>query len=510
MIDAMSRSPCTMDSRITPLLLMAVAFAAPAAAQFEGSEVSGAGAPPFAVVKSGAVFEDLAIPARTYNIYRRVPGDGFRCLASNLTSASWAGDAASPPAGEAWWYSVVADDGWGENRHGNGIAIVERCPCSGPPPVPGIPTLTAQRISGGLVDAVHVTSAPGDRARLYVVEKAGRVVLFRRGVRQATPFLDLTSHVVTNVEQGLLSIAFHPQFAANGRFFVYYNSPGGGAEGHIVVAEIVTADADSAGVDPPERVLFTLDKRNAYHNGGQLAFGPLDGYLYIGIGDDGVQDEAQRTDSYFGKLLRIDVDGGTPYGVPPDNPFLATPGALPELWAIGLRNPWRFGFDPVTDDLYIGDVGTDCREEIDVATAPRLGGENYGWRFLEGTRCPVLGCTATSTCGPGCFTAPSCAPFTMPVVEYDHGASGGCSVTGGLVYRGCRMPDLRGTYLYADWCSNWLRSFVLTLGLPTDMRDWGSLGGAVRLTTSFGADANRELYFVNSGTGGALWRLAPP
>jgi glucose/arabinose dehydrogenase len=232
------------------------------------------------------------------------------------------------------------------------------------------------------------------------------------------------------------------------------------------------------------------------HNGGGLAFG-RDGKLYIGLGDGGSGGDplgnGQSLLTYLGKMLRIDVDAGMPYGVPADNPFVSRSAALPEIWALGLRNPWRFAFDRQTGELYIGDVGQSAREEIDVAPAGR-GGDNYGWSIMEGFACfrPASGCPT--------------AGLTLPVLDYGHGE--GCSVTGGVVYRGCRMPGYQGTYFYGDYCSAFIRSFRFVGGQVTDQRDWtAALGRGIDNISSFGVDADGEMYIVDHQ--GEVYRVVP-
>ena len=238
----------------------------------------------------------------------------------------------------------------------------------------------------------------------------------------------------------------------------------------------------------------------ANHNGGGLAFGN-DGFLYIGLGDGGSggdpQGNGQNPATRLGKMLRIDVSATTaPFAIPSDNPFVGRSGTLPEIWAVGLRNPWRFSFDRTTGDLYIGDVGQGALEEIDVGLASRRGGENYGWNTMEGSRCfsPSSGCNMTG--------------LTLPVAEY--GRSDGFSVTGGVVYRGCRMPGYAGTYFYADYGTGLIRSFKLDNGRATDPRDWTSvLGGGRTIVnpSSFGVDADGEVYIVDYS--GSVYRIGP-
>jgi glucose/arabinose dehydrogenase len=363
--------------------------------------------------------------------------------------------------------------------------------CSAGEPVSGIPDLGARLIASGFQRPLDLESAPGDR-RLYVVEQGGRIQVILDGQVQATPFLDISDRVRSGGERGLLGLAFHPEFASNGLFYVNYTNPSGNT--HISEFHAVSSDrADAAS----ERLLLVVAQPFANHNGGALTFGN-DGFLYIGLGDGGSAGDplgsGQDLGTLLGKILRIDVDSGAPYAVPPDNPFLSIAGAEPEIWAYGLRNPFKVAFDRATGDLYIGDVGQAEREEIDVGLSARGGGENYGWNRTEGTACysPPRGCDTSG--------------ITMPVVEYDHGQ--GCSVTGGVLYAGCRIPDLVGTYFYSDYCTGFVRSFRLAGGVATEERDWSSGVGDLGSVSSFGVDAEGEVYVVAYG-GGKVYRLEP-
>jgi glucose/arabinose dehydrogenase len=367
--------------------------------------------------------------------------------------------------------------------------------CAAGTPVSGTPPLTTLRVASGLANPVDLQAAPGDRTRLFVVEQGGRIRVVRGGAVVGTPFLDIASRVSTGGEQGLLGLAFHPQYASNGRFFVNYTDRSGDTH----VAEFrVSANPEVA--DPAsERLVLFVDQPFANHNGGALAFG-ADGLLYISLGDGGSGGDpfrnAQNPGALLGKMLRIDVDGASPYAIPPTNPLLGTAGARGEIWALGLRNPWRFSIDRPTGDLYIGDVGQGRREEIDVGLGSRRGGENYGWNVTEGTLCfsPSTGCNTGG--------------LVAPVTEYATGSSGACAVTGGFVYRGCRMPGYQGTYFYGDYCAAFVRSFRLQNGQATDARDWtSSLGRDVDLLSSFGVDLDGEIYLVDHA--GEVFRIVP-
>ena len=303
------------------------------------------------------------------------------------------------------------------------------------------PILLVSHIDG-LDWPVHVTHAGDGSGRIFVVEQAGRVQIIRNGVLNEAPFLDISGRLSCCGERGLLSMAFPPGYSAKGHFYVNYTN----RSGNTVVARFrVTADPDVADPDS-EQIVLTVDQPYSNHNGGQLAFGPGDGYLYVGMGDGGSagdpQNRAQNPSTLLGKLLRIDVEAGDPlsYTVPATNPFRDVPGYRDEIWALGLRNPWRFSFDTKTGDLYIGDVGQGGFEEIDYQPAASTGGENYGWRIMEASHC---------------FNSPDCDPsgLTLPVVEYPNPPGRCASVTGGVVYRGVEYTGLEGVYVYGDYCS---------------------------------------------------------
>ena len=362
--------------------------------------------------------------------------------------------------------------------------------CSSGTPVTGIPPLAGRLVVSGLRAPLDLQSVPGDLERLYVVEQGGRIRVVRNG-QVAGTFLDVASRISSGGERGLLGLAFHPQFATNRRFFVNYTNPAG--DTHISEFRATSPDAADAS---SERILLEVGQPFANHNGGGLAFDNA-GRLLIALGDGGSggdpQNNGQKLSTLLGKILRIDVDAGSPYVVPADNPFRATAGAHPEIWAYGLRNPFRIAIDRPTGDLYIGDVGQNAVEEIDVDPGSRRGGLNYGWRITEGSRCfnPSSGCDTSG--------------ITMPIYEYSHGE--GCSVTGGVVYRGCRVPALAGTYFFADYCSAFVRSLRFANGQATELRDWTSSLRGLDSPTSFGLDAAGELYVVDQD--GEIYRLEP-
>lgn len=366
----------------------------------------------------------------------------------------------------------------------------------------GAVSLRLERIDAGLnLDfPLFLTAPPGDTIRLFVVEKGGVIKIVDRATNALIgTFLDISSLVSTGGEQGLLGLAFDPLYAVNRRFYVSYTAVNGDS---VIARYLADLNNPNVAIGAADRIILTVPQPFDNHNGGMIAFGP-DNYLYIGLGDGGSGGDpgnrAQNTGELLGKLLRIDVSQATqppalPYSNPPDNPFVGVAGA-DEIWALGLRNPWRYGFDRQTGDLYIADVGQSAREEVNVSTAASGGGKgiNYGWRIMEGGICfnPPTGCGT--------------AGLTLPVVEYDHSA-GACSITGGYVYRGAAVPALQGTYFYADFCAGFVRSFRLAGGMATEQADWISLrpGGSI---TSFGEDAAGELYIMTSG--GGLFRIVP-
>ena len=360
---------------------------------------------------------------------------------------------------------------------------------SGPPAGSGA---GLQEVVSGLSFPLYLTAPAGDLARLFVVEKTGGIRIVKDGVLLPDPFLDLSAQVSSGSEQGLLGLAFDPDYATSGRFVVHYTD----LAGNTALARFqVSADPDRA--DPASgQVVLTASQPFANHNGGQVTFGP-DGFLYLGLGDGGSSGDpgnrGQDLSDLLGSILRIDVRTGDPYTVPPDNPFTAQPSARPEVWSYGLRNPWRFSFDRANGDLYIADVGQNQFEEIDVSSADAGGGKgvNYGWSIMEGTHC---------------FHAARCdqTGLTLPVLEYNHNQ--GCSVTGGYVYRGSAIPELQGHYFYADFCQGWVRSFRYAGGVATEETSWPALstGGSI---VSFGEDAAGELYILEAG--GRVSRIVP-
>jgi glucose/arabinose dehydrogenase len=348
-----------------------------------------------------------------------------------------------------------------------------------------------QTIATGLSSPLYLTTPNGDVSRVFVVEQTGTIRIVRDGALLPTPFLDLSGQITAGGEQGLLGMAFDPDYATTGRFVVHYTDLTGDTR---VSTFLVSVNPDVA--DPAsERVILTADQPYANHNGGQIAFGP-DGYLYLGLGDGGdahdPQNRGQDLSDLLGSILRVDVQAGTSYIVPPDNPFVGQPGVQPEIWSYGLRNPWRFSFDRATGDLYIADVGQERFEEVDIAleSAGRGKGLNFGWRIMEGAHCRA---------GDACDRS----GLTLPNFEYDHHE--GCTIIGGYVYRGSAIPALQGLYFFGDFCRGWVRSFRYSGGDILELTDWPTLrpGGSV---LSFGEDAAGELYVLG---GGGVHKVVP-
>jgi glucose/arabinose dehydrogenase len=390
------------------------------------------------------------------------------------------------------------------------------------PPEGAVPNLALQQVATGLTRPLYVTQAPGDDSRLFIMEKAGTVRVLQDGQLQATPFIDVSSMLMDdgNSERGLLGMAFHPDFANNGLFYLHFSSNGGqgmGAAGDTVVAEF-TANADHSAGDPAtRRILLTTAGLEPNHNGGQLAFGP-DKMLYFGLGDGGGANDqhgangnGQNLSSLNAKILRLDPlgrDVNGAYSIPPGNlAALTQQTALPEIWAYGLRNPWRFSFDACTGDLYIGDVGQNTLEEIDflAASADKTipAGSNFGWRLMEGPNCRPgdTDCTQQTQ---------QQLNLTQPVDSY--GRTVGQSVTGGFVYRGSDIPGLRGTYIYADYQSARFFRFRIVNGAIADRTEItdqlrpagnGQFGGI----SSFGSDNAGEMY-VATFTPGVVYKVA--
>jgi len=373
------------------------------------------------------------------------------------------------------------------------IACTTKPITSPPPPPPGTPAL---RPLGTFVSPVFVTSPPADSLRLLVVEQAGRIRILRNDTLLGSVFLDIRGRINAGGEEGLLSLAFHPQYGTNGRFYVYFTSASGDIR---IVRYNVSTDPNVANEASADTVLAVPHPVNGNHNGGQLQFGP-DGKLYVATGDGGgggdVPNNAQNKHVLLGKLLRLDVDGASGYAIPPDNPFATDTAYEPEIWALGLRNPWRFSFDRLSGNLYIADVGQGAWEEVNVSAAsgpPDAGrGVNYGWRIMEGMHCfnPSTGCNQTG--------------LVQPLVEYANGG-GSCAITGGYVYRGVRVSALFGHYLYADFCAGFVRSFRYQGGAAIDATDWTVQLSPGANISSFGQDARGDVYIMSLN--GGVYRI---
>lgn len=367
-------------------------------------------------------------------------------------------------------------------------------------------TIATTLIAGSLERPVYVTAAPADRARLFIIEKRGRIRIYKNGGLLPTSFLDVSALVSYGNEEGLLSMAFHPNYASNGYFYIYYVNLSGNLQ---IVRYSVSANPDVANAASALTIITIAHPTNSNHNGGQLQFGP-DGYLYLGTGDGGSggdpPNNAQNTGVLLGKMLRLDVDGGTPYAIPPTNPFVGAGNPLDEIWDLGTRNPWRFSFDRLTHDLWIGDVGQGDWEEVDLEPAGSAGGVNYGWRCMEGN--------AQYNFSGNCSTL----TLTPPVHVYSHG--NGCSISGGYRFRGSPNSSFFGQYFFADYCGG-----SQARSLTFDGSTWTAAnhtltppaGRSIAFLSSFGQDAIGDLYIVTDcsnyggtcGNGsGAVYKLS--
>jgi glucose/arabinose dehydrogenase len=357
----------------------------------------------------------------------------------------------------------------------------------------GKPKITLLPFASGLERPMDIVNA-GDE-RLFVAEREGVIrIIEPDGTVLPTPFLDFQSKVTCCIgEQGFQGLVFHPNYASNGFFYVHY----AGLNGNIFISRFtVTGDPNVA--DPTsEQVLLEIVHPGTNHNGGDLQFGPQDGYLYISVGDSAGANgsvNGQKLDTLLGKVLRIDVDGGSPYAIPADNPFVdGNPNTFDEIWAYGLRNPFHFSFDRLTGDMYLGDVGQDSWEEINFQPASSAGGENYGWRCYEGNHPYDL-----TGCGP-------IGDFTFPIHEYPHDP--GCSVTGGFVYRGANYPVLQGHYFFSDFCTGEISSLTPDGGGGWELASYGQLAPDLRPTV-FGEDASGELYVTAAFLSGTIYRFS--
>ncbi|NNE43026.1 MAG: hypothetical protein HKN12_02360 [Gemmatimonadetes bacterium] len=376
-----------------------------------------------------------------------------------------------------------------------------------PPAGPGARAqVTTERIIQSINEPVYLTAPPGD-ARLFIVDRSGMIHLYKSGAVLARPFLDIQA-LVNSVaqEQGFLGLAFGPAYTTNGHFYVYYTG-GTGAGKSVVQRYTVSADPDSADAASGHTILEITQPTDG-HNGSTVDFGP-DGFLYLSLGESNGQDRAQDPQDLLGKMLRIDVAGDDfpadslrNYAIPPTNPFVGDPGTLDEIWALGLRNPYRWSFDPATDELYLADVGHNAWEEINVQPAGSPGGQNYGWPLMEGLACfaPPTGCDTGS--------------LTHPVHVYPHVAPTCWSITGGFVYRGSAIPSLQGHYFFGDFCTGSLWTLRYDQGTVSDLVDRTTQmvpinGGFIWNVASFGRDGAGELYVMMYGTPGSVFRIIP-
>src|ERR1700687_1332660 len=347
---------------------------------------------------------------------------------------------------------------------------------------PGLTLKLNPFVTTGLTSPVFLTQPLND-GRIFVVEQAGTIQIIRGGLLQTTPFLDITSRVLSGGERGLFSVAFHPQYATNHYFYVYFTTQ---TNGDIRIERFTATTADVADPATSKLILTQAHSLQPNHNGGLVSFG-LDGMLYAGLGNGGGGGDPYHTgqdpNALLGSLLRLDVNGGDPYAIPPSNPFVGQANKRGEIWAKGLRNPWRYAFDAPTGLLYIADVGQNAHEEVDVALASQ-GGLNYGWSVMEG-----LSCYNASTC--------TQTGLTLPLIDYATHVGGTCSVIGGYVYRGRALPGHSGAYFSSDYCAGFLRSFRYSNGGAVDQKDWGLTMGSV---TSFGVDIGGELYVLSGNS----------
>jgi glucose/arabinose dehydrogenase len=383
-----------------------------------------------------------------------------------------------------------------------GTSLVQSAPTatradSPPAATRALPTVLLQTVTSGLAAPVSITNAGDGSNRLFITEQAGKIRIYDGAQLLPTPFLDISSLVnyTNGGERGLFSVAFHPQYATNGYFYVNYTRKSDGA---IVVARYHVSGNANRGDLGSGTILLTVAHPATNHNGGQLQFG-LDGYLYISLGDGGGTGDdhglignGQDLSQLLGKMLRIDVNSGSPYAIPASNPFVGQMGARGEIWAYGLRNPWRFSFDRQTGDLLIGDVGQGAVEEIDFQPVASSGGENYGWRCKEGDRDYNM---STNNC--------ASATFTAPVLVYDHGSAPCYAVTGGYRYHGARHPQFNNMYFYADYCTGQI------WGATASGATWSTqeLTRTSYYISSFGEDEPGEIY-VADAVGGGIYRIS--
>jgi glucose/arabinose dehydrogenase len=375
-----------------------------------------------------------------------------------------------------------------------GVPLLARAAPFSPAPIAADWSLTHVEITRGLSSPIDITHAADGSGRLFITLQGGQIYILEGTRLRDTPFLDISRLVSSRGERGLLGLAFHPDYQDNGLFFIHYTDRAGTS---VLARYQVAADNPDQADPSSATTILTVPQPYANHNGGQLQFGS-DGYLYVALGDGGGDPEnrAQDLGTLLGKLLRLDVDASSDqeYAIPSDNPFIATKDARPEIWAYGLRNPWRFSFDRQTGDLFIGDVGQGRREEINYAAVESSGGENYGWPPMEGSLCyrPTNGCDDGT--------------LVLPILEYDTPRNPCGAVTGGYRYRGIFSPVLRGIYLYADFCTGQI------WGAVPDETGWTTrelLDTDYRIST-FGEDEAGEIYIADHGSGRIARLVASP
>jgi len=378
---------------------------------------------------------------------------------------------------------------------------------------PGEAALSSIKIADGFSKPVYMCQAPGDNNRLFVLEQKGVIKIIKNGKKERKPFANLRDRVhnplMPGDERGLLGMAFHPNYQSNGYVYLNYVDE----DDHTIVSRFSVSNNPNRLNAKSERILIKLKQPFTNHNGGHIVFGP-DGYLYISLGDGGKAGDpynnAQNLGNLFGTVLRIDVDRGELYAIPDDNPFINSPKTRGEIWLYGLRNVWRFSFDRETGDVYIGDVGQNMWEEIDFVSAEEAGGQNFGWRVMEGTHCynPPEDCEQIGVLP--IYEYPNDANYMKVLTGMDEPNVDGCSVTGGYVYRGKDIPGLNGTYFFADYCSGNIWTFKEVEGMATNFRNRTAeinLGGGqfTNYISSFGEDNNGELYFVDYN--GTIYKL---
>ncbi len=360
-----------------------------------------------------------------------------------------------------------------------------------------LPTLRLEKVAGGFSNPTFMLCDPQDAGRWFILEKNGRLRVVEDGVTRNIDFIDLTSQVSIESERGLLGMAFHPKFPKQPWVFLNYTDKDGSTR-----VSRFKVDAEKWIANPAsEKNLLTIEQPWANHNGGMIAFGPLDGFLYVGMGDGGAggdpNNAGQDGSSLLGKILRIDVDKGDPYAIPASNPFVGNDDFRDEIWAYGVRNPWRFCFDPMNGDMYFGDVGQNAWEEISWQPGSSKGGENYGWRILEGNHKFDQ-------------KPPEELPeMVAPMHEYSQGGEAGhCSVTGGYVYRGGSIPELDGIYFYGDYCSGGVGSFRVVDGAMVGRVNHSEVfnkGRRLATLVSFAVDADGEMYILTMN--GSLYQI---